>query len=169
MRRPVLFCAALALAAPTVPAAAAVLLARGSWAALQIDARCEAGARSVLKARKGRVQAHAAFSFDFAGQRHGELAVQLSRVPRDGSSVILTIGEQPFMLASLGDWAWSRGPAQEAAIIAAARSAGSMRVQARDRAGRRFSDRYLLDGAPAAIDAAAAACANGRLSAAARR
>ena len=162
-------CAALVLAASALPASAAVLLARGSWAALQSGAQCEAGARSVLQARKGRVQAHAAFTFDSGGRRHGELALRLSRVPRGGSSVILTIGERPFMLASRGDWAWSRGPAQEAAIIAAARSAGSMRVQARDRAGRRFSDRYLLDGAPAAIDAAAAACANARLAIAGTR
>jgi hypothetical protein len=48
---------------------------------------------------------------------------------------------------------------QEAAILAAARGATSMRVEARDAAGRRFADRYLLDGAPTAIDAAAAGCA----------
>jgi hypothetical protein len=34
-----------------------------------------------------------------------------------------------------------------------------MRIEARDRAGRRFADRYLLAGAPTAIDPAAAACA----------
>ena len=45
------------------------------------------------------------------------------------------------------------------AIIAAMRGARSMRVEARDQRGRRFADRYLLDGAPTAIDAAAAGCA----------
>ena len=69
---------------------------------------------------------------------------------------MLTIGDRPFLLASRGDWAWSRGPAQEAAIIAAARLAGGMRIEARDAGGRRFVDRYVLDGAPTAIDAAAA-------------
>ena len=34
-----------------------------------------------------------------------------------------------------------------------------MRVEARDRAGVRFIDPYVLDGAPTAIDAAAARCA----------
>ncbi len=72
---------------------------------------------------------------------------------------MLTIGARPFMLVSRGDWAWSRGPLQEAAILSAARGASAMRVEARDGAGRRFADRYLLDGAPTAIDAAAAACA----------
>ena len=72
---------------------------------------------------------------------------------------MLTVGERPFMLIARGDWAWSRGPMQEAAIIDAARAARSMRIEARDGAGRRFADRYLLDGAPTAIDAAAAGCA----------
>ena len=38
------------------------------------------------------------------------------------------------------------------------RTGGGMRIEARDSGGRRLSDRYLLDGAPTAIDAAAAAC-----------
>lgn len=68
---------------------------------------------------------------------------------------MLTIGEMPFLLAPRGQWAWSRGPAQEAAIIAALRTASGMRVEARSAAGR-FTDRYDLAGAPTAIDAAAA-------------
>ena len=72
---------------------------------------------------------------------------------------MLTVGDRPFMLVSRGDWAWSRGPLQEAAIIDAVRAAGGMRIEGRDEAGRRFVDRYLLDGASTAIDAAAAACA----------
>lgn len=71
---------------------------------------------------------------------------------------MLTIGSQPFQLAARGPDAWSKGPAQEAAIIAAARAATGMRVEARDPSGRRFVDRYLLAGAPSAIDAAAASC-----------
>ena len=72
---------------------------------------------------------------------------------------MLTIGNQPFLLVSRGDWVWSSGPRQDQAIIAAARSAQSMKIEARDERGRRFADRYLLDGAPTAIDAAAARCA----------
>ena len=77
--------------------------------------------------------------------------------------MILTVGTRPFLLASNGQWAWSRDPAQESAIIAAVRSAGGMRVDSRDASGRRFVDRYLLDGAPTAIDAAAARCASAKL------
>ncbi len=62
------------------------------------------------------------------------------------------------MLVARGDWAWSRGPLQEQAIIAAVRNASGMRVEARDLAGRRFNDPYALGGAPTAIDAAAARC-----------
>ena len=73
---------------------------------------------------------------------------------------MLTIGDQPFLLVARGDWAWSRGPLQEQAIIAAVRAAGGDA----DRSARRgraaaSSIRYLLDGAPTAIDAAAARCA----------
>jgi hypothetical protein len=72
---------------------------------------------------------------------------------------MLSIGPQPFLLVARGDWAWSTGPLQEQAIIAAARTATTMRVEARDGSGVRFADPYLLDGAPTAIDAAAARCA----------
>jgi hypothetical protein len=72
---------------------------------------------------------------------------------------MLTIGNRPFMLVARGDWAWSRGGLQETAILEAARSATSMRVEGRDGSGRGFADRYLLNGAPTAIDAAAAGCA----------
>jgi hypothetical protein len=38
-----------------------------------------------------------------------------------------------------------------------------MRVESRDERGVRFADYFWLDGAPTAIDAAAAHCASGRL------
>ena len=72
---------------------------------------------------------------------------------------MLTLGTSRSCSWRAGDWAWSRGPSQEQAIIAAARNGGTMRVEARDGAGRRFIDYYMLDGAPTAIDAAAARCA----------
>lgn len=148
--------AALALAAGSAAEAARVLFAGGQWAALDRGTLCEAGSRSLRLARKGRVQARAGFVFDAPGARRGQFYARLSRLPRAGSTVMLTVGDRPFLLVSRGDWAWSRGPAQEAAIIAAVRSAGGMRIEARDAAARRFVDRYLLDGAPTAIDAAAA-------------
>lgn len=147
------------LAAPSAQAARAqILAAHGSWAAVKFGDRCEASARPLLPAARRQPAARAGFGFGAHG-RGGEFHVRLSRVPRAGSNVMLTIGERPFMLLARGDNAWSRGPLQEAAILAAARGAGSMRVEARDSGGRRFADRYLLNGAPTAIDAAAAGCA----------
>ena len=151
-------CFAALMLALSVPAPAAGLLyAGGQWVALDRGDSCEAASRSERIALKGKVQARAGFAFD--GRRRGQFFAQLSRVPREGSTIILTIGEQPFLLVNRGDWAWSRDPGQEAAIIAAVRAASGMRIQSRDRGGSRFTDRYLLDGAPTAIDAAAAHCA----------
>lgn len=140
-------------------AGATVLFAGGGWAAIDRGGSCDALSRSVLIAPKGRVQATAGFSFTPDRRRWGEFHAHLSRVPRAGSSVMLSVGSQPFLLVNRGDWAWSRGSRQEQAIIAAARNASAMRIEARDGAGRRFVDTYALGGAPTAIDAAAAACA----------
>jgi len=156
--RTLLLVAAFAASGPAVSAAerAQTLFARGHWAALKFNKQCVAEARPLLPAARRQPAARAGFSFM---RGRSEFHARLSRVPRPGSSVMLTVGEQPFLLVARGDWAWSNGPLQEAAIIAAARSAQSMRIEARDASGRRFTDRYLLDGAPTAIDAAAAGCA----------
>jgi hypothetical protein len=152
---------ALILSAPA--AASQLLFAGGQWVALDRGGTCEAASRSLRIAQKGRVQARAGFAFDMSGTRHGQFFAEMSRVPRAGSTVILTVGTQPFMLATSGHWAWSRDPGQEAAIIGAVRAATGMRVESRDAAGRRFVDRYLLGGAPTAIDAAAAHCSSATL------
>jgi hypothetical protein len=140
-------------------ASGSILYAGGGWAAIDRGAVCEALARSLLIAPKGKVQASAGFAFTPDRKRWGEFHAQLSRLLRPGSSVMLTIGNQPFLLVARDDWAWSRGPSQEQAIIAAARGNPAMRVEARDASGRRFVDTYALAGAPTAIDAAAARCA----------
>jgi hypothetical protein len=155
-----MWCAALLLMMPLPgQAAGTVIEARGAWAAIDRGGACEALSRALRIAAKGQVQALAGLSFTPDRRRWGEFHARLIRVPRAGSSVILTIGDQPFLLAARGDWAWSRGPAQEQAIIAALRGANWMRVEARDGSGRRFVDHYSLAGVPTAIDAAAARCA----------
>ena len=140
------------------PAAARIVQAQGQWAALADKGQCRAMARSLRDAAKGQPQAYAAILFDPARRQAGVLSARLSRPARPGASIILTVGDRPFMLKGSGWFAWSRGAAQEAAIIAALRNARGMRIEARDASGRRSVDRYLLDGAPTAIDAAAAAC-----------
>lgn len=72
---------------------------------------------------------------------------------------MLRIEGQPFLLVSRGNEAWSDGPRQEQAIIAAIRGASHMSIESHDSSGGRFIDPYSLDGAATAIDAAAAACA----------
>jgi hypothetical protein len=153
------FIGGLILTASTAGAGGTVVHAGGAWAAIDHGAVCEAEARSARIAAKGTVQAIAGFAFTPDRRRWGEFHARLSRAPRPGSSVILTVGDRPFLLVARGGWAWSRGPAQEQAIIAAVRASGGMRVEGRDLAGRRFADPYALDGAPVAIDAAAARCA----------
>lgn len=151
---------AAALAAPTAAAAGGTTVFAGAaWAAIDRGGACEALTRSQRIAAKDKVQAVAGFTFTADRRRWGEFHTRLSRLARPGSSVLLDVGGQPFLLVSRGDQAWSSGPLQEQAIIAALRTAGGMRIEARDLAGRRFADPYLLDGAPTAIDAAAAACA----------
>jgi hypothetical protein len=136
-----------------------VVFAGGAWAAIDRGATCEALTRSQKIAPKDKVQAVAGLSFSADGKRPGEFHVRLSRTPRRDSSVMLQVGGQPFLLTTRDGWAWSRGPQQAEAIIDALRIATTMSVQSRDDAGVRFSDPYLLDGAPTAIDAAAGRCA----------
>ena len=148
---------ALALAA-VAAAPPRTLAARGAWAAFDRMSQCEAVTRALLPEDVRKPATVLAILYDRRGRRTGELSVRFRRPLREGSSVILTIGEQPFDLIARGQSAWSRGPAQESAILAAIRASSGARVTSRDQAGRRMTDRFLLDGAPTAIDAAAAAC-----------
>ena len=148
----------LALAGPAA-ARGTVVYAGGAWAAIDRGQVCEALSRSQKVVPKDKVQPLAGISFSTDRRRWGEFHVRLSRMPRGDATVMLKVGDQPFLLVTRGGWAWSRGPAQAQAIIDALRVAAAMRIESRDAAGVRFTDPYLLDGAPTAIDAAAARCA----------
>jgi hypothetical protein len=148
----------VALAGPAV-ARGSVIYAGGAWAAIDRGQVCEAQSRSQKVVAKDKLQPVAGISFTADGRRWGEFHARLSRTLRGDSSVMLKVGDQPFLLVTRGGWAWSRGPAQAQAIIDALRVAAAMRIESRDAAGVRFTDPYLLDGAPTAIDAAAARCA----------
>jgi len=154
-----LFIIVCSLAASAAVARGSILYAGGGWAAIDRGEICEAVSRSAKIAPRDKVQATAGFAFTADHRRWGEFHVQLSRNSRPGSSVILHLADIPFLLVARGDVAWSRGPQQEQAIIAAARSGGHMSVEARDPSGVRFIDPYVLEGAATAIDAAAARCA----------
>jgi hypothetical protein len=153
----------IALIAATL--SAQPIYAEGNWASFDRGGSCAAVSRSARIVTDRTQQAQASFTFDKPGRsgarRVGQFAVRLGHPLRPGSTVMLTIGAQPFLLAARDVFAWSRGPAQEAAIIAAVRVTPAMRIEARAPQGGRFTDLYALDGAPGAIDAAAA-CASRR-------
>ena len=138
-----------------------IVAAAGHWAALAGDGQCDAASLSLLPASKTRLQGRASLTFDRSA-RNGLFAAALSKPVAPASSVMLTIDDEQYLLLARGFGAWSRGPAQEAAIIAAMRRATRMRIEGRSVRGLRFIDRYDLAGAPTAIDAAAA-CAQGLL------
>ena len=156
MRLAAIVCLALATAAAAAPSR--LIIARGNWASFDRGQACEAVARPLAPPNSHDSPPYVVIAFDRAGPRHGQLFAQLRRPARPGSSVIATIGDQPFLLAARDASAWSKDARQEAAMLAAIRIAGGMRSEARDSSGRRMADRYVLDGAPTAIDAAAAAC-----------
>lgn len=144
----------LAAAAPAPPK---IAFAGGHWAAIEFGGRCEARSRP-LWFKRG-TEPYAGFAFDRSGRPHGQFYIHLGRPARAEATVIATIGNQPFLLAGKGEWAWSTTAAQQQAILKAARYGQQMRVDSRDMRGRRIVDRYDLSGAATAIDAAAAACA----------
>jgi hypothetical protein len=76
--------------------------------ALERGGTCEAASRSLRIAQKARCRP-ALDSLSIRTERGGgSFFAEMSREPRAGSTVILTVGTQPFMLATNGHWAWSR-------------------------------------------------------------
>ena len=153
--------ALLALAAPL--AAKDSLGVFGEWGAFRDPSvpRCYAIAAAENEARS-RARDHAPFASIGTWPRRqvrGQVHVRLSRNTAPSAAISLSLGGQRFALAGGGGDAWARDRRMDAAIVAAMRSAGSMSVSARDRAGRRFTDRYSLDGAATAMDAATVGCA----------
>ena len=151
-----LLVSAVATAAATPPPR--IVAASGRWAALAGAGQCDAASLSQLAASKTRLRGRASLTFD-ARARHGQFAAALSKPVASGASVMLTIDDESFLLVARSLGAWSRGPAQDAAIVAALRRATRMKIEGRSVRGLRFIDRYDLAGAPTAIDAAAACAA----------
>lgn len=153
--------AAIAIALALI-SSGTVIHASGGWAAIDRGRVCEALSRSLRKPAIGQPSGMAGIAFDADRRPWGQFHARLGRVPRAGSTVVLTLGGQPFLLAARGTDAWARNSAQDRAIIDALRDATAMSVAARDSNGRRFSDLFDTRGAATAIDAAAARCAGKR-------
>jgi len=160
----------LALAAPL--AAKDSLGVFGDWGAFRDAAvpRCYAIAAAEnprsSSAQRGRAQNGARDHSPFASvgtwpkrNVRGQLHLRLSRNTAQAAAISLNVGGQRFALTGGGGDAWAKDRRTDAAIVAAMRSAGSMSVTARDASGNRFTDRYSLEGAATAMDAATVGCA----------
>lgn len=159
--------AALALLTLTAPLAAKDSLGVfGQWGAFRDPAvpRCYAiAAAQPPQRRETREQAPFASVGTWPRQGvRGQVHLRLSRNVAQGAAISLRLGGRYFALVGAGGDAWSRDARMDAAIVAAMRSAPSMSVSSRDRTGRRFSDRYSLDGVATAMDAATVGCARRR-------
>lgn len=89
----------------------------------------------------------------------GQVYFRLSRRLAAKPAIALAIGGKRFALTGGGGDAWAPDRAIDAAVVAVMRAAGSMTISALDARGRRFTDRYDLDGAATAMDAAMVGCA----------
>ena len=87
-------------------------------------------------------------------QVHFRLSRKVSKTPW----LRLVIGGETFNLTGSSSDAWAQDAKGDAAIIAAMRAAGSMSISATDASGNRFTDRYSLEGAATAVDAAQVGC-----------
>lgn len=124
-----------------------------SWAAFS-DAsprRCYA----IAKAQgKPAAPAYATISTWPERKVRGAVHIVLSHEVAAKGKVRLAVGEKRFDLVAKGRNAWAADVRQDAAIVAAMRSASRMSVS-----GGGFTDRYSLAGAATAIDAATVGCA----------
>lgn len=122
-----------------------------SWAAFRdpTPARCYAIARA-----QGSGGGYATVSNWPEKQVRGAVYFSLSREVPSGAKVRLAVGGTRFDLVAKGRNAWAKDARDDAAIMAALRSASGMSVS-----GGGFTDRYTLAGAATAVDAAMVGCA----------
>ena len=131
-----------------------------SWGAFR-DAdgrRCYAIAQPARRGTDGRWRPFAAIGTWPRARIRGQVHIRLSREVADRSPLVLSIGDRRFAMVGGGADAWAADRQQDAAIVAAMRSATSMSLSARSRTGAGFADTYRLRGAATAIDAAALGC-----------
>lgn len=92
----------------------------------------------------------------------GKLHLRLSRRIAPRAGITLHIGGQRFSLVGGDGDAWPRDERDNAAIVAAMRSASDMTASSTDAKGGRFSNTWKLAGAASAMDAALLGCARSR-------
>ncbi|WP_379923507.1 hypothetical protein [Erythrobacter sp. R86502] len=128
------------------------------WAAFKDDSplRCYAIAKAQIR---GSASAYMTVSYWPDRQVRGAVHMALSQTVADGANVRLSLGANRFTLVAKGRHAWAKDMRDDAAIVAALRSVGRLRVSATATNGRSFTDQYALAGSATAIDAATVGCA----------
>ena len=132
------------------------------WGAFRDDAprRCFAIAEP-LRASGGKWRAFASVASWPGNGIRGQVHIRLGRTRLDGARVTLTVGTRSFPMVAGAVDAWAPDARVDAAIVAALRSAATMRIVTRAATGSIFSETYALKGAATAMDAAALGCARG--------
>lgn len=133
----------------------------GGWGAFRdpLVPRCYAIAMAEPSAMQRDYQPYAAIgTWPKRGSR-SQVHLRLSRQLAANAAVTLRIGGKRIVMTAGGGDAWPRNDTDNAAIVAAMRSAGSMTVNARDAKGRPFANTWALPGAASAMDAALIGCA----------
>jgi len=74
------------------------------------------------------------------------------------STVSVTIGSQEFQLFTEGEWAWTRSPEDDAAIIAAMKKGATAVVVGVSTKGTRTEDTFSLTGFTASVEDASKRC-----------
>ncbi|MEE4453203.1 hypothetical protein [Novosphingobium resinovorum] len=133
----------------------------GGWGAFRdpLVPRCYAIAMAAPSAMQRDYQPYAAIGTWPRRGARGQVHFRLSRKLAQGAAISLRIGDRRLQLTGGGGDAWPRSNGDNAAVIAAMRSARSMTVSARDARGRPFSNTWELPGAASAMDAALIGCA----------
>tara|TARA_E500000305_G_scaffold71520_1_gene57505 strand:+ start:709 stop:1206 length:498 start_codon:yes stop_codon:yes gene_type:complete len=165
MRAVLLFALATAVALPAAVQARDALGVFGEWAAFRDPETPRCYAITAAEERQG--QSHEQDGFASVGtwpdkRVRGQLHVRMTRELAKNSWIVLSIRGKSFSLIGGGSEAWAKDAQMDAAIVAAMRSGGDMTVTALDAKGRRFFDRFSLDGAPTALDAATLGCSGRR-------
>lgn len=162
MKRLAIFAVAALLAAPAI--ARDSLGVFDSWGAFRDPRipRCYAIAAAEPARGEQTFEPFASVgSWPARGVRN-QVHLRLSRNVKKNEPIRLFVGRERFTLVGGSGDAWAQDKAMDAAIVAAMRSAGAMRVSFIGKDGKRISDRYDLTGAATAIDAATVGCARRR-------
>lgn len=132
------------------------------WGAFKDDnpLRCYAIAQPA-RASNGKWRSFASVATWPQARVRGQVHIRLGREKFVSAPVTLTIGNRQFSMVAGGADVWAPDPRIDAAIVAAMRSAPSMRIATRAASGSVFAETYALKGAATAMDAAALGCARG--------